>query len=820
MAGPWEEYAKAKAQSGGDEAGPWDDFKAPESAGPKPGQSALRGAISGLTASLDDEFTGAVGAAGRVAGYKNLGSWKPLDPGSHLEKSDAPLSADEIVNAYRENRDAIRGEQKQDFATNPKATIGGNLVGAVVSPASKLLAPQRMGPLSKLGTLAQEMKTAGLQGAAFAAGGSDADLTKGEVGQFAKDTLIGAATGAVVPPVVAGAAIGLKKGAQAAGWTGRKAFTSIFGVSEENAAKYLSNRVRINDAPELSQIKTQVDDAVLQLSKDVDSGKMSVEQAKAAHAELKTQIRNQLTDAKVDAREALRRSEDMLKESAAKVIQPLKDKRAPTALASDVVDAVDALKSQVQAKSGAAQEVLNNSGAKIDLAPVYRRIDETIDKLKSYGTDEANAIAAKLHDYKAGLMNENWANISASAAKKRLQGLDQITKYSPLAGSFDQAKNAAFKGVRSELDQSLKAGVPAYGEAMEPVAKDAALLEQASGAFGDERRAIGRLGQIATPKGALDREALAQLEQATGKPGQFTKPIDEYTRAQAILKDPQKLEEMKRALPEYASYRAAMAKLAKMRPDWTREQLEQALSKSKEARTLSMAEDALKKAQARFEPVSALTPGSTESKLKSLMRPGGSTIETRKALTALEERSGKKFSQAIDDRAVLDSFEKGNIHGSRNTLMGGIIGGLMGGIPGATVGATFGHTVMDKYGPKVGKMVLDAIGNISERPTIQTIRGLNVPPEVKAELEREFRVYMVVRNAASEGVAASRVADQPKTPDRKPASEAEVRAFAKKHNVAYDMADSVLSGRGAAPDLSAPPSAKEREAFMRRKPGR
>ena len=42
----------------------------------------------------DDEITGAVGAAGRLAGIKNLGAWKPLDPNSHLEYASAPLSKD------------------------------------------------------------------------------------------------------------------------------------------------------------------------------------------------------------------------------------------------------------------------------------------------------------------------------------------------------------------------------------------------------------------------------------------------------------------------------------------------------------------------------------------------------------------------------------------------------------------------------------------------------------------------------------------------------------------------------------------------------
>jgi polyhydroxyalkanoate synthesis regulator phasin len=734
--------------------------------GPSESESALRGVASGVTAGFDDEFTGGVGAVGRVFGVKNLGSWKPFAEDSKLETTDEPLSADAIVEAYRSNRDAVREDQKADFAKNPKATIAGNLVGAFVSPAAKIKAPSKMGPLTRGATRAQAMKTAALQGAAFGAGTSEADLTKGDVAGFGKDVAANAALSAAVPPAVEAAKGVVKGAAKTAAWTGRKLFSSVFGVTEGNAQKYLARREAINAAPELAEIKNQVDDAVLQLSQEVDSGKIQVEQARERLADLKTQIRNSLTDAKVDAREALRRSEDLLKEAAAKTIQPLKDKRAPTQLATEVVDAVEDLKGKVTAESGRAQEVLSRASAQVDLAPVYNRIDETVEKLRTYGTAEADSIIGRLEDYKSKLMSENWATIGGEAAKRRLQGLDQITAYSPNAGAFDQALNAAFKGIRSELDLALKNQVPEYAKAMKPVAADADLLDDVARAFGEERKAISRLGQIATPKGKVDREALARLEQATGRPGAFTRPVDEFSRAQALLKDPAALEQMRRALPEYAAYRQAMAKLAKMKPDWSREQLERALSTSKEARALSLAEDALSRAQAKLKPVASLTPASTESKLKAFIKPGGAPIETQRAVKELERITGKQFTQSLEDRRVLDAFSKAHANGSRNTVLWTVVGFVTGGIPGAMAGATFGHSVIDRYGPKVGKAILDGIGKLRESPSIQTIRSLNLPENVKRELEREFRVYVTLKNAGELQPPRKVASDQ--GPDRAP----------------------------------------------------
>ncbi len=462
----------------------------------------------------------------------------------------------------------------------------------------------------------------------------------------------------------------------------------------------------------------------------------------------------------------------MFKEAAAKVVQPLKDKRAPTELASEVVNAVEDLKRGISEKSGAAWETLEASDKTLPTKVLKSEVSKAMAALQVGGSEggavgQSSESALNSLQKLRGQLDALPSQLSMGQVKQIVQSLDRDINWRGGAGEYMDAASREKLGIRRGADAYLKRNIPGYSEAMAPVAEDSGLLGEVSGAFGDERKAIGRLGQVAGPKGELDREALSRLEQATGRPGAFTGPVDEYTRAQSLLKDPQALEQMRRATPEYTAYRQAMAKLAKMNPQWSRDQLENALSKSKEARALSFAEDALSKAQSKLDPVSSLTPASTESKLKSFLRPSGAPIETQRALSALEAESGKQFTKQLDNRAVLDAFSKPYTHGSRNTVLWSILGLAFGGLPGGSAGAVWGQAV-DRYGPKIGKAILDGVGKLGETQSVQTIRNLSVPQGVKDELEREFKVYVIMRNA-TEGASNSRVASSDSGADRKPA---------------------------------------------------
>lgn len=843
---------------------------------PSEAGSGIRGAISGITAGFDDEITGGLGAIGRVFGVKNLGSAKPFDPNSHYEMASEPLSFDEIVKAYRENRDAQRNDQKLDMETNPKATIAGNVVGSIASPVNKII------PGAGVSKLANAIKTSATQGAIYGAGASGSDLTKGEVGKFATDTALGAGIGAVVPPALKVTGAAVKGGANAVKFAAKKGFQSVFNNTESNISKYLANSERINGAKTLGEIKDLVDETVGKLRDDVDAGKITESEAKEALRGVKEQVTRGLSDKKVDSKDALRTAESMFNDARDRAIAPIKNVKAPTDRAADASAMVAELKQKVVDLSSKARSELSDSDS-IDLKSTLDKIRSLSDEMRGNGSIEGQGMADRLDKYannlielsnnkgavkiapkaksviqendfnfgenvapkrqssmplgkrasgptenldyvptkklqqmikdnginpdtgyeivpeeafkviarrsdKAGekLVNEyekelakksigmedlpqdiidGLHSVSGQKAKDIIQGLDPLSKYNLTAGTFDQGLSKAYKQIRRELDQALKDQSPRYREAMRPVAENASLLENASSAFGSPEIAVGKLGRLNTPRGEFDRATLNQLEQATGKQGLITKEADLYAQAQKVLKDPQAIAKIEQSLPEYQTLRQAMADVAKRNPKWTRVQIEQATARQR--KDLAEATSRRIFSEEKLAPFKALSQSSTENKINALMRNESKGINNREVFERLGKESGNDFLQMADDLAVKNSFEKGATNGSRNTVMGAVIGFAVGGVYGAGAGATIGHTVMDKYGPMVGKKILDGIIKIRKNPSIQTIRGLEVPEGVKQELEREFKVFMIMKNSGES--AASRVAGSDSKVNRSPA---------------------------------------------------
>lgn len=134
--------------------------------------SGARQALSGFAGNFDDELSGAVSAAGRVAGVKNLGTWKPFNPDSHLETTSPTLDPQELAKSYQENRDLARNEQHKDIEAHPVVSTVANTAGMIANPLLRAASPAGMGAI---------------QGA----GNSEAEDFQG----LAKDTAVGAGLG-------------------------------------------------------------------------------------------------------------------------------------------------------------------------------------------------------------------------------------------------------------------------------------------------------------------------------------------------------------------------------------------------------------------------------------------------------------------------------------------------------------------------------------------------------------------------------------------------------------------------------------------------
>ncbi len=147
-------------------------------------ESGSRGALQGATFSLADEIAGASEAIGTAS----LGNDKFAD----------------LLENYRKYRDESRGAFKAAEEANPIA-YGTGEIGAGIATGLLTGGAGAVANLGRVGVQqgAKELAKVGLkQGAASAFGASEADLTKGEVGQLAKDTAIGGAVGATAGAVL------------------------------------------------------------------------------------------------------------------------------------------------------------------------------------------------------------------------------------------------------------------------------------------------------------------------------------------------------------------------------------------------------------------------------------------------------------------------------------------------------------------------------------------------------------------------------------------------------------------------------------------
>ncbi len=159
--------------------------------------------IQGATGGFSDELVGLGEAGGRALGLEGVGS---RSPGDISMSQDGPtLDWQTLRDAYRMARDKDRGALKAQSENHPYASGTGSVAGMVMSP------------LNKLGGGLSMAKQGAALGGLNALGASDADLTKGEVGQSAIDTGLGVGTGAVLGKGLERAAPYVDKGISYAG---------------------------------------------------------------------------------------------------------------------------------------------------------------------------------------------------------------------------------------------------------------------------------------------------------------------------------------------------------------------------------------------------------------------------------------------------------------------------------------------------------------------------------------------------------------------------------------------------------------------------
>lgn len=633
--------------------------------------------------------------------------------------------------------DESRAMQKQMASDSPYSYYGGGITGAITS------APAYGAALKGLGIAKEVPEAAQVAGAplmararAYAAGlgsrmvqtakegaalgfAANPNTDPGDEGfNLGRRTLnAGMTAGISAAAPVAGDAIKgtINAGKSAVKWGSTKLLSSLGGVKPDVIQEYAQFADRINAAPTVDALKQVSDDFVGKLSADVDANKISAAQAKDAYKGFQSDLKDAHQTAKYDARDAVTSAQQTLKDAHGARLQQL---------SGDVYDTINQLKSDVQKGSGDALKTLDKSDAMIDLGPTHDAIDNTMAKLQKSGTDESISIAGKLQSYKDRLAANYEGGVAPAAdAKKLIQGLDQITTYSPMAGSFDQAKNAAFKGIRGSLDATLKDTVPEYAEKMQSVASDTDLLNRVSD-FGDKQTGVGILGRIQAPNQLERRAALEEL----GK-----KYNADFVRGASP-----------ESLPEHQALTKAMSAQDALRPDRVAGKIDQTLATSRQQSALTEAEAKLAQSEeklAPFKPLAENKAGQTQAQQKLTAMGADKSIELTDMFTQLGKLTDTDFVQAMKDQHTLSMFKKGAYNGTRNTAFGAVLGTIFGGLTGTGVGVGVGR-VMDQWGPAITKEVLNGMIKVSKSPSIQAIRALNIPDPIKQQMITGFQNYL------------------------------------------------------------------------------
>jgi hypothetical protein len=194
----------------------WEDTSSIDESEPSKLESMAFGGLQGFTWDYGDELAGALG-----------GAWDYMTDDEKKTLSEA----------YRENRDSVRERIKKNIEANPVTYYTSDVVSGIIpalftggaTAAASIAKTGVKAGAKKLGkevakegaeelaeqTLKQSMKEAAKigarTGAAVGLGASEADLTKGELGEAAKDVALGVGTGALLAPAIPAGTIGAKR---------------------------------------------------------------------------------------------------------------------------------------------------------------------------------------------------------------------------------------------------------------------------------------------------------------------------------------------------------------------------------------------------------------------------------------------------------------------------------------------------------------------------------------------------------------------------------------------------------------------------------
>ena len=720
---------------------------------------------TGLQTLVDPSLWGAT-AQGIVQSVTG-GLYNPISAGIQ-----APLKAiqqgDLSIGGVKKGYEQARAEQEGLANKYPGATIASELAGAVnpYSAASKIFQGAKLAteaiPLAAASKYTPLLKSSAAMGLGSAGIAAETMGARGieDPEKIIEDTLSATAIGAALP--IGGKA--LMYAGKGISEAAKKGASSLLNLRKEAVEKYLVNSERINKAPSKEALVSEVDNYVAQLKSDVEGGQINLQQSRDALKAKVEEVKTISRDKGIELGNALDKAENNLLNKRNEIKLGLTNKKSLSNNAEAVDASLNNLKTKVVSGSNESMGILEQSGAGVSSKSITDRINQELADLNKPGKigpqfDDARIKLAAIKEKISGMgekklaqagTGEELTNIAsklqneahpadildAPTSKELIKSLDDMASYGMAPGQFNKPLDNAIKNIRRHIDGIIKNQSPEYAEKMKEVAKNTNLLKKSTEVFRGGDKTASALKNIENKP--FGQNLLSALGKETGV--NYAPLINKSKQAGRILESREAMQKLDKFTPEYKASRQAALDLETHKLG-TKAVQQAALEGPVKQYTDAIS--SLKKAQRDYNSV---RNANTDTSQRFMSTLGKTNRDVFKKLSAL---SGKDFITAMEDRAVLETFEKEAGAGSRNVnlwgaLLGGgygaVHGGFGGGGMGIAAGAVIG-SIVDKIGPKIAKQVIDASIKFNRLPTVQEITSMEIPDAAKAYLASQLKEY-------------------------------------------------------------------------------
>lgn len=666
--------------------------------------------------------------------------------GQEFIPQEIPSNYQSELQDFAAYRDRLRNEEPEAYSRGKLA--GQVTAGAIMPPIFK--APQTAGPILKgvVGGLSNLAEYAGIN----TIGNLAEQQQRGEEINVPQAVQQGFEGGSI--PAGIGAAIPMA--GPLANSAYKKIINTVLGVPEDVVENYVARSEEINAAPTRAEIS---DKAKKIVEGAYEKGGAQLEEFNELKGYIKgteDNLTRTLSDSAKDIVKQAKEADDTFKAAVTDRLEKLKMTANPSKLANDVMDSTSKLKQQVIEGSEKSYEELANPGSTsnipsikgkkydttINIPTLIKKIreatesglSETPSGLKSY-SDSSQAALDKAKDkvriLSRMMVDFNSKDIPATTLKEFIQGLDQDIKIAINKNDFTDAVDGVSAKIRSIVNGELRK-IGNYGKIMDEVSEKTRLLADLNKRFSNVDEVTTALkGSVGKDK-VLARQSLNKLGELTGK--DFNKQLSRSEMAQNILSKKSVVERMKSNLPEAKTAKDLKVKLAKVKdPYYTKDIIAKATNKDRVI--LGKMEQELEKFKIIKSNLGPNRSSSVNVKVKGTMLD---PTKNKEFFRQLAELSDESFEQTLKDARIKEIFQKGFPAGSRNVNLFKTIGEAVGFRGASAIFALAGATV-DKYGPRIAKVIIDSGIKLGKNPTTSKIMGLNVSKEVKDILINEFR---------------------------------------------------------------------------------